>query len=248
MKVWQHSFEILQSIWVWLVIGITLSAAINVWLPPSWLASISGLGIFPAMLLMLVLSIPMYVCATASVPIAAALVQGGLDPATALVFLMAGPATNITTIGAIRGRFGNLTTITYLGTLIIGSMFGAWLFSELLEANVTAEPSHNHHHANWFTQLSAAVLLLMVGQCAWQKWRQKGCSHAHKNSHATTIHVTGMHCQSCVLRLRKAIERQPHVMSAHVDLAAETVTVSGAADAQDLHRVIHDAGFSVRPL
>ena len=59
-KVWQHGFEILQSIWGWLVVGVILSAVISVWVPPEWLAGISGLGIFPAMLLMLALSIPMY--------------------------------------------------------------------------------------------------------------------------------------------------------------------------------------------
>ena len=71
---------------------------------------------------MLLLSIPLYVCATASVPIAAALVSSGLSPAAALVFLMAGPATNISTIGVIYGRFGLKSVVVYLFAILVGSI------------------------------------------------------------------------------------------------------------------------------
>lgn len=248
-KVWQHGFEILQSIWVWLIIGVILSAIINVWLPPSWLAGISGLGLLPAMLLMLLVSIPMYVCATASVPIAAALVQGGLDPATALVFLMAGPATNVATIGAIRNRFGNRTTVIYLMTLIIGSMLGAWLFSELISADVTTKPIHLHHHVNWFSQLCAGVLLLMIGQCIWLHFGRRHSTATLSNNSdrpSAQINVDGMHCPNCVMRLEKVLSQQQGVEVAQVDLASETAIVQGDFDLTNLHKAIHDAGFSVR--
>lgn len=248
-KVWDHGFEILQSIWIWLIIGMLLSAAISVWVPTSWLAGISGLGIFPAMLLMLAISIPMYVCATASVPIAAALVQGGLDPATALVFLMAGPATNVATIGAIRNRFGNRTTMTYLITLIAGSMLGAWLFSTLVSASVSKEPIHLHHHVNWFSQLCAIALLTMIGWCAWKQFGKKGLaanSLSGSSQPVTQIGVGGMHCQSCVTRLEKALNRVANIEAVQVDLAAETITVQGDVPLPELHQTITDAGFSVR--
>ena len=248
-KVWDHGFEILQSIWIWLVVGMLLSAAINVWVPTSWLTGISGLGIFPAMLLMLAISIPMYVCATASVPIAAALVQGGLDPATALVFLMAGPATNVATIGAIRTRFGNRTTAIYLVTLIVGSMLGAWLFSELLSASKPDGHVHLHHHVNWFSQLCALILLAMIGCCAWKPFGRRtlsGSSAINADRPTVQIGVDGMHCQSCVLRLEKALNQHPGVEMAHADLTSEIVTFQGDVLPSDLHQTIHDAGFSVR--
>ncbi len=248
-KIWEHGFEILQAIWGWLMIGILLSAAINTWVPPTWLAGISGLGIFPAMLLMLIISIPMYVCATASVPIAAALVQGGLDPATALVFLMAGPATNIATIGAIRKRFGNRTTLTYLATLIVGSMLGAWAFSQLALTNVSEAPVHLHHHVNGFSQTCGVILLAMVGWCAWQQYGPRlwpGKSLSLSAGPTTQIGVDGMHCQSCVMRLEKALSQRSDVEVAKVDLTAETVTVQGNFRLHELHQVILDSGFSVR--
>ena len=248
-KVWDHGFEILQSIWIWLIVGLLLSAAIKVWVPTSWLASISGLGLFPAMLLMLAISIPMYVCATASVPIAAALVQGGLDPATALVFLMAGPATNVATIGAIRNRLGNRTTIVYLVTLLIGSMLGAWLFSELLSANVSESVVHSHHHVNWFTQLCGLILLAMIGWCAWKQYGSNLSSAdpiSGSDQTAIEIGVDGMHCQSCVGRLEKALNQLADIETVQVNLAAETVTVQGTLPLPQLHQVIIDAGYSIR--
>ncbi len=250
-RLWSHAIEILQSIWMWLIFGVVLSAAINIWLPPSWLASISGLGIFPAMLLTLAISVPMYVCATASVPIAAALVQGGLDPATALVFLMAGPATNVATIGAIRSRFGGRTTVVCLVTIIVGSMLGAWLFSELLVATVTSKDIHAHHHIGWFSQLCAAVLLGLIGWCVWQQWQRHrataGQLNVRADEHSATIGVDGMHCQSCVNQLEKLLQQKPGVTSAYANLQTNQATVTGQFELDDLIRTIKNAGFSVRP-
>ena len=105
-ELWSHAMEVLQSIWLWLLIGVVVSALIGTLGFETVIKQVGGYGLLPAMLLMLAIAIPLYVCATASVPIAAALVSSGLPPAVALVFLMAGPATNLTTMGAIRKRFG----------------------------------------------------------------------------------------------------------------------------------------------
>ena len=76
----------------------------------------------------LLIALPLYVCATASVPIAAALVSAGMPLGSALIFLMAGPATNAATIGTINRTFGLKRTIIYLITIIVGSVGGAFLF------------------------------------------------------------------------------------------------------------------------
>ncbi|HPM83129.1 MAG TPA: permease, partial [Candidatus Anammoximicrobium sp.] len=101
-----HGLDIIRSIWLWLVFGVVVSAAINVFVPPSYLSGLGSLGILPSAVAALAISVPLYVCATASVPIAAALVAGGLPTGAALVFLIAGPATNVATIGAVYRRYG----------------------------------------------------------------------------------------------------------------------------------------------
>lgn len=157
-----HAIDTFRSIWGWLVIGVLISAVIDRFMPEEWLATVGAWGLLPAMLLMLVVSAPLYVCATASVPIAAALVNGGLPPAAAIVFLMAGPATNVTTMGAIHQHFGKRSLAAYLGSIVIGSMIGAWMFHAFFPSQVVAgESAHTHQHgASWWT--ASCTILLMV--------------------------------------------------------------------------------------
>ncbi|MCA9710868.1 MAG: permease, partial [Myxococcales bacterium] len=96
-----HGLDVLRTIWRWVLVGVVASAAIEVLVPPRVFAMLTGAGEVWALLTVLALSLPLYVCATASVPIAAALVAGGFPPGAALVFLMAGPATNVATLGAV---------------------------------------------------------------------------------------------------------------------------------------------------
>jgi len=102
-KAWNgvvYSFtDLFDKVLFWLVIGLVFAALVQTFVPVTFLAE-WGSGL-PAMLLMLVVGIPMYVCATASTPIAAGLLLAGISPGTAMVFLMAGPATNISTLGLI---------------------------------------------------------------------------------------------------------------------------------------------------
>ena len=118
----EHGLEVLRSIWLWMLIGVLISAAIEHLVPESFLATVGGQGILTASLFALVIGLPLYVCATASVPIAAQLVASGLPSGAALVFLIAGPATNVATVGAIFGKFGFRVLLIYLSTIICGSI------------------------------------------------------------------------------------------------------------------------------
>lgn len=181
VEIWLHGSEIVQSIWIWLAIGILVSAAIEVVIPDTWLETIGSWGLLPAMLLVLVISIPLYVCATASVPIAAAFVNGGLPPAAALVFLVAGPATNITTMGAVQSRFGWRTLVVYLTTITLGSMLSAWLFDWLLTAKVVENVIHHHHHQNWWSIASAFGIVADDGSLCLERPGKKIAKSAPHN-------------------------------------------------------------------
>lgn len=245
-RAWEHGNEILESIWGWLVIGVLISAAISVLVPRHWLAGVAGLGIWPAMFLMLLFSLPLYVCATASVPIAAALVQGGLPPAAALVFLMAGPATNVATIGAIRGRFGGRVTIVYLLTIVVGSMLGAWLFYFLIDSNIRRSAIHNHNHLSWFSQASAGLLVLLMARYAWNLLEKRFLRTTISDEDSITIGVDGMHCGSCVSRLVSALKKQDGVTAVEVQLDPGMATIVGDATKRELESAITDAGFTIR--
>ena len=141
-----HVLELLRSIWMWIVVGVVLSAFIGAWLPTGQLSALSDYGGLPGMLAALVLSLPLYVCATASVPIATSLVQAGLPAGAAIVFLMAGPATNVATLGAVYRTLGAKVLAIYLGTIIAGSMVGGLLFGWLIDRTTISLASHSHLH------------------------------------------------------------------------------------------------------
>ncbi|MFT7623758.1 MAG: hypothetical protein ACI9WU_002941, partial [Myxococcota bacterium] len=142
--------------------GVLVSAAISTFVPDAWLSGLGAWGVLGGALAALMVSLPLYVCATASVPIAAALVAGGMPTGAALVFLMAGPATNVATVGAVHRAFGGRVLAIYLSTIIVGSMGLALSFDFVLAG--TAEVSTHMHHGSWW-EVSAAVLLLAM--MAW---------------------------------------------------------------------------------
>ena len=175
-----HCLEILESIWFWLVVGIVISALIQVVVPAAWIAQAGQLGTWGAMLLVLLISVPLYVCATASVPMAAALVTSGFPPAAALVFLMAGPATNTSTIGAIYARFGKQVLAIYLSVIVFGSLVCGWLFDSVLQTAVVEEAGHAHGHGvgNW-TAVCSVVMLGLLAYSAWSSLSRKANSKTH---------------------------------------------------------------------
>jgi len=113
--------ELLDDIGSWLMVGVLLAGLIGVFLSPEMIETYLGDGIV-SMLLMLVLATPLYVCATASTPIAAALVLKGLSPGAALVFLLAGPATNVATMTVVSKLLGKKTMFIYLTSILISSL------------------------------------------------------------------------------------------------------------------------------
>ena len=129
----RYSFiEMFDRISLWLVIGIVIAGAIAAIVPTGWFNQIPG-GEMGTMLFMLAISIPMYVCAVESTPIAAMLILKGLSPGAALVFLLAGPATNFSTIMIMYKSFGRVFLAIYLATIAFTSIAAGFALNALLE-------------------------------------------------------------------------------------------------------------------
>jgi len=86
-----------------------------------------------SLLIMLGVGIPIYICASASTPVAAALVLKGLSPGAALVFLLAGPATNAATLTVVARYFGKQATMVYLVSIALSSLILGWLTNRLYD-------------------------------------------------------------------------------------------------------------------
>jgi uncharacterized membrane protein YraQ (UPF0718 family) len=124
----RYSFvELLGDISAWLMIGILIAGIISYAIPDEMVSNYLGGGVF-SMVLMLVIGIPLYICATASTPLAAALVSKGMSPGTAFVFLLAGPATNAATITMVTKFLGKRSAALYLTMIAVCSLaFGLLL-------------------------------------------------------------------------------------------------------------------------
>lgn len=239
-----HAIDMLRSIWVWLVIGIFVSAAINQFNTAPLTAEINHWGLLPAMLLVLVFSIPLYVCATASVPIAAALVNSGFPPAVALVFLMAGPATNVATMGAIRSNLGTRSLLIYLVTIIVGSLSAAYLFDALTLVTTATGTVHIHNVTAWWAQLSAMIVLGLIGYFVFENLiKCRRFKAPQENALHQTISIDGMSCGNCVRKLETLIQNQTGVESVYVNLADGQATVVGDFDLEQLKKTITASGF-----
>ena len=243
-----HGVQILRSIWGWLLFGIVASAAITIYLPEEWLMGMAAGGSIIACLAILLFSVPLYVCATASVPIAAALVSKGLPPSAALVFLMAGPASNMATIGAIYRGFGRKILGVYLCTIIVGSIGFGLAFDGIIDAQVSTMMAHshmNHGEANLFEIISAialGTLLIFFAVDDLNSWIRR-TSSKKTTGILTEISVEGMTCMGCVRKLENKIGDIPGVKSFVVDLKPGRVRIEGDVSDADIRQTIVQAGF-----
>lgn len=237
---WVHALQIVRSIWGWLVFGIVASAAITVWVPPEAIAAVGLSGPW-AMLGVLVIALPVYVCAVASVPLAAGLVAAGMPVGAALVFLMAGPATNLATIGAIAQAFGRRVLVIYLSVLIAGSLAAAWVFEWLLPGQTLTGPTHMEHTA-WWEIASAIVLLALLAWFAFDDLRRR----VRPAVEATIeLPVEGLTCGGCVRRLEGVLGAVEGVSAVQVELSPGRAKVSGAVSVDAVRDAIEGAGFGV---
>ncbi len=160
----------------WLVIGLVAAALITAVVPQSFFLR-WGDGLL-AMLIMVVVGLPMYICATASTPVAASLLFAGISPGAALVFMLTGPATNIATMGVIKEQLGMRSLIAYL-TGVIGTAIVCGLILNSLYANFgwplqLAMAEHGEAYSWWRQLLGIALTLLVIRvwlQPLWQRLR-----------------------------------------------------------------------------
>lgn len=162
--------DLLGDIGKWFIIGILLAGMITYLIPDALFESYLTNN-FIAMLVMLIAGIPMYVCATASTPIAAALVLKGLNPGAALVFLLAGPATNVASMSVVSGLLGKRSLVIYLGSISICSIILGFFTDMLYNSmgiSATAVAGQAGEIIPHFIQMGSAVILgalLLFGLC-----------------------------------------------------------------------------------
>ena len=234
--------EFLEDIARWLVIGLALAALIDVLVPDSFFTAYLG-NEYLEMLLILVAAVPLYVCATGSVPIAAVLMLKGLSPGAAIVFLMAGPATNAATMTVIGKVFGRRTLVLYLLSIIAGAFFFGTLVNEFLPGEWFLNPlatfqdgAHAHGILPYWLRIGASVLLGALILNSFYKRYLSGYFKSGKSSikrqtstgmNNLEIIVKGMSCNHCKSIVENHVSALEGVRATVADLASEKVSIKG---------------------
>ncbi len=158
--------DMVEDIGKWLVVGLVVAALITVLVPDEFFAVFAG-NTWLSMLLVLCISVPMYICATGSIPIAVALMLKGLTPGAALVLLMAGPAANMASILVIRQRMGARTLVAYLAAIVAGAVLAGFGIDYLLPrewfTDNLVQLESGTEIATWFEWTCSALLVLLLG-------------------------------------------------------------------------------------
>lgn len=172
----------------WFFTGILLAGLITALVPSQLFVDYLGGG-FSSMLIMLVLGIPLYICATASTPIAAAFILKGVSPGAALVFLLVGPATNITSLSVLFGLLGKRATAIYLLTLSVFAVVCGLILDQLyigLEFSARAVAGQAAELIPFQGQLAGAIILLAFSvRPIYRKLKDFFNKLSHHHTHIT---------------------------------------------------------------
>jgi uncharacterized membrane protein YraQ (UPF0718 family) len=164
-----------------MLVGLVIAALISTVVPDDFFAEkLLGTGIF-AMLVMMFLGIPVYVCATASVPIAAALILKGVTPGAALVFLITGPATNAAGLTTIWKVLGGRTAIAYLFTVVVCAMGSGLLLDMTFPELGSSVQAHVHQMEPSVLGHISAIALLAVLAIAILRTKKPADQTQHKH-------------------------------------------------------------------
>lgn len=247
--------DLVGSIGGWLVVGLIIAALITVYVPDEWFTVFADRPLL-AMGVVLVIAIPMYVCATGSIPIAMSLMLKGLSPGTALVLLMAGPAANFASFTLISREMGRRAAVGYLVAIVAGAVGFGLLIDFVLPrqwfafAGGSAGCCHALHSIGWFQGACGVVLgVLLISAFVVNKLNNRSKIKA-ENMEKTIVkyEVKGMNCPHCQATVRRRIESIDGVEAVDVDLSTGIATVEGVHSSEALIAAVDAAGFNAAPL
>lgn len=252
--VFKYGFvEFIQDISKWLVIGLVLAAIISALIPDDFF-ELLNLPPVLQMLLILAVSVPLYICATGTIPLAAILILKGISPGAAFVLLMAGPATNAATITMIGKVLGKRSLFGYLGTIIAGALAFGLLIDYALPTQwftqFVIETGHQHGmHLAWWQIASGIILLgLIINGYIQRKWGKKNESTTETqntlNMDIKKIKVEGMTCNHCKANVETNLQKLSFLKNAEVDLNEKSVSLKGNdIDLEKVKETVESLGY-----
>lgn len=242
--------EMIQDIGRWLIVGLVVAGLITVFVPESFFALFAGNSLL-SMLLVLVFAIPMYLCATGSIPIAVALMMKGLSPGTALVLLMAGPAVNAASMLVVGKVLGKKTLIIYilsitLGAILFGLGIDYLLPPEWFSAPIARMAECSECGPSVFNIICTITLILLLVNAMILRYRhKKNCTEDACIEMEKIYKIEGLRCNRCKENAEKAIASIEGVESVSIDLSRGEAVVKGTFDEASMKKAVESLGFKV---
>lgn len=231
-----------------LLVGLVLAALIHLIVPPDFGAKYLQSD-WLAMPTMLLFGIPLYVCSTASIPIAASLIVKGISPGAALVFLITGPATNIATITIMSKVLGKKAVVIYVVTVAIAAIIAGYIFN-MLNINlpiVDFIKSDGKMEINLLQKISCIILFALLAFTILQRLAKRFGIGAKNTSSDLAIEVTGMTCEHCADSINRALKYIDGILSIDINVDAGIIKINAETPYllyPLIEKAITDAGFS----
>ena len=253
IKFLKYSFiDLVQNIGKWLVIGLMIGTLITLLVPDSFFTDLN-LPSIVTMLIVLLVAIPMYVCSTGSIPIAAALMLKGLSPGAALVLLIAGPGVSVASLLVVGKSLGKKQLLFYLGSIIIGSMICGLFVDNFLPREwftITSLCESSGHcasyagiSASWFEIVSGIFLVLLLINAFMLKFFKK---EETVNENQVVYRIDGMSCNHCKNSVEKAIKALDNVEDVEVILGKKEAVVTGSPNDEIVKKTVEELGFEFK--
>ena len=239
--------DFLDDITFQLIIGIIIAGAISFIIPDNFFADFGGEG-FMGMLMMIAVGIPLYVCATASIPIAVSLILKGISPGAAFVFLVVGPATNAATITLISKALGKKLIFVYLSVISVFAILSGLLLNYIFEIVGKPEILMMDHHKDvtLFSKLLivafSILLILSIIRKTRNKFKKPELGEEMPNK---TFLIDGMTCNHCVANVKDSLIKIEGVQEVRINLEKKNAVVDGDYNSEEVKIAIEKAGYKV---
>jgi uncharacterized protein len=248
VEVFRYGFlNLPQDIGKSLIIGLIIAGLITTLIPKDFFTAYLN-NTFLSMLVMLLVGLPLYVCSTASVPVAAAFLQMGINPGAVLVFLITGPATNAATITIITKILNKKTAVIYLITIAVSALLAGAVLN-LIMPNTAHLISHMTHRMlpMWIKHTGAVVLLAVLAFSYINKMRaKKTCSRDTVDGDILELKAEGITCSHCADSIKRELSGFDNITSVNVDITGGTVQIGGTnLNKDELSEAIVSLGFKV---
>jgi len=251
-KIWQvlkyGYYDMIRDIGLRLLIGLVIAALIQVAMPDEFFLSFGSQPLVQ-MLVILAIAVPMYICSTGSIPVAAALIMKGLSPGAALVMLMAGPAVNLASILVIHKAMGRRFTVIYLMTIVgFAVLFGLLLNATGLDFSAAIQDACCMTSAlpSTFKLICATVLTLLIIFALMMKLFSNFTDKRTLDPDVVVYRVEDMHCSHCEAAVVRAVEKVPGVEIAEASAAANTLTIKGSAPEEAIRSAVEGIGYTFK--